>query len=82
MAAQHPKLSALQEEKKTEKEGTIAGGIKPAEAVATAGGSGGSGDAVDEAEGSLGVFSTCGTTSLIVVVTDLHVICCNTGDSR
>lgn len=27
-------------------------------------------------------FSTCGTTSLVVVVTEQHVICCNTGDSR
>lgn len=27
-------------------------------------------------------FSTCGTTSLVVIITDQHVICCNSGDSR
>ena len=27
-------------------------------------------------------FSTCGTTSLIIVITDAWIVCCNTGDSR
>ncbi|CAM9500348.1 unnamed protein product, partial [Hapterophycus canaliculatus] len=38
----------------------------------------------DTAEGGdrEGAFSTCGTTSLIVIVSDKYVICCNTGDSR
>lgn len=33
-------------------------------------------------EGHEQMFSTCGTTSLVVLITDKHVICCNTGDSR
>lgn len=32
-------------------------------------------------DGSQG-FSTCGTTSLVVIITDDYIICCNTGDSR
>lgn len=72
------------EEKEAEKEKVVASGTKPAKAMSNVGSSGtsSSGDAVDEREGGLVGFSTCGTTSLIVVVSDLHVICCNTGDSR
>lgn len=68
----------MAEEKEAEKEGIMDGGIKPAVAKENADG-GSSSIAEDE---NHGVFSTCGTTSLIVVVSDLHVICCNTGDSR
>lgn len=71
------------EEKEAEKNRTTDSGIKPAAAVENVNnGSRSSSNAADEREGSLGVFSTCGTTSLIVLVSDLHVICCNTGDSR
>lgn len=35
--------------------------------------------ALDEREQA---FSTCGATSLIVLVSDEYIICCNTGDSR
>ncbi|CAM9476973.1 unnamed protein product [Ectocarpus fasciculatus] len=44
-------------------------------------GDGGS-NATDDVDGGPAVFSTCGTTSLIVVVSDAFIICCNTGDSR
>lgn len=27
-------------------------------------------------------FSTCGTTALVVAVTDGYIFCCNAGDSR
>ncbi|CAM9392947.1 unnamed protein product, partial [Discosporangium mesarthrocarpum] len=27
-------------------------------------------------------FSTCGTTAVIVILTESHIICSNTGDSR
>ena len=71
------------EEEKEEEENSDDRGIKPAEATANASGmSNGSGNAVEEREGSLVGFSTCGTTSLVVVVSDLYVMCCNTGDSR
>ncbi|CAM9113797.1 unnamed protein product [Ectocarpus sp. 12 AP-2014] len=42
----------------------------------------GSGNATDDTDGDPTGFSTCGTTSLIVVVSDAFIICCNTGDSR
>lgn len=51
------------------------------------GGAGGRVDTNDcDAAGALDdgsqAFATCGTTSLVVVITDGYVICCNTGDSR
>eukprot|EP00903_Cladosiphon_okamuranus_P010248 g9703.t2 len=84
-SAQRPRPFEILEEKESEKEGTTNGGSgipSAEEAIANAGGGGCGGDAVDEKKGSLGGFSTCGTTSLIVLVSDFHVICCNTGDSR
>ncbi|CAM9474885.1 unnamed protein product [Scytosiphon promiscuus] len=36
----------------------------------------------DEGGSSQEAFSTCGTTSLIVIISEKFVICCNTGDSR
>lgn len=35
-----------------------------------------------ELNGGKQAFSTCGTTSLIILISDEYIICCNTGDSR
>lgn len=68
-----------QERNRGEEKGELGGDANPDQAAPA---TRADGTVVDGAETTPGAFSTCGTTSLIVLVSDLYVICCNTGDSR